>query len=146
MFIGIPTYILLNTTGIHLPARVDYLDLLSITGELLKTIPVKYYPDRKPYGIWNITEFIPPSEAFFLKITGYDKDDYLFQRISSVSFSSIIPGNSFEVYFFSWMIFLIDLVMTRGILNTAHPQPQPKADKTQSLLSWEVTASYCLLY
>ncbi|XP_019355735.1 hemicentin-1 isoform X2 [Alligator mississippiensis] len=88
---GIPTYTLLNTTGIFLPARVDRLELLSITGDLLKTVPVKYYPDRKPHGIWNITDFIPPNEAFFVKITGYDKDDYLFQRVSSVSFSSIIP-------------------------------------------------------
>ncbi|NWX99119.1 HMCN1 protein, partial [Nothoprocta ornata] len=88
---GIPTFVLLNTTGITLPARVDRLELLSITGELLKTLPVKYYPDRKPYGLWNISDFIPPQEAFFVKITGYDKDDYLFQRISSVSFSSIIP-------------------------------------------------------
>uniref|UniRef100_A0A8C3TT96 Hemicentin-1 n=1 Tax=Catharus ustulatus TaxID=91951 RepID=A0A8C3TT96_CATUS len=88
---GIPTFMLLNTTGILLPARVDRLELLSITGELLKTLPVKYYPDRKPYGLWNISDFIPPDEAFFVKITGYDKDDYLFQRVSSVSFSSIIP-------------------------------------------------------
>ncbi|XP_054667543.1 hemicentin-1-like [Grus americana] len=88
---GIPTFVLLNTTGIFLPARVDRLELLSITGELLKTLPVKYYPDRKPYGLWNISDFIPPDEAFFVKITGYDKDDYLFQRVSSVSFSSITP-------------------------------------------------------
>lgn len=83
---------LLNTTGILLPARVDRLELLSVTGELLKTLPVKYYPDRKPYGLWNISDFIPPDEAFFVKITGYDKDDYLFQRVSSVLFSSITPG------------------------------------------------------
>uniref|UniRef100_A0A8C9UEL9 Hemicentin 1 n=1 Tax=Serinus canaria TaxID=9135 RepID=A0A8C9UEL9_SERCA len=88
---GIPTFMLLNTTGILLPARVDRLELLSITGELLKTLPVKYYPDRKPYGLWNISDFIPPDEAFFVKITGYDKDGYLFQRVSSVLFSSIIP-------------------------------------------------------
>uniref|UniRef100_A0A803Y2N3 Ig-like domain-containing protein n=1 Tax=Meleagris gallopavo TaxID=9103 RepID=A0A803Y2N3_MELGA len=90
---GIPTFVLLNTTGILLPARVDCLELLSISGEPLKTLPVKYYPDRKPYGLWNISDFIPPDEAFFLKITGYDKDGYLFQRVSSVSFSSITPGN-----------------------------------------------------
>ncbi|ELV11507.1 Hemicentin-1 [Tupaia chinensis] len=88
---GIPTYVLLNTSGISIPARVDRLELLSISGSSLKTIPVKYHPDRKPYGIWNISDFIPPSEAFFLKVTGYDKDDYLFQRVSSVSFSSIVP-------------------------------------------------------
>ncbi|XP_007935886.1 hemicentin-1 [Orycteropus afer afer] len=88
---GIPTYVLLNTSGISIPARVDRLELLSISGSPLKTMPVKYYPDQKPYGIWNISEFIPPNEAFFLKVTGYDKDDYLFQRVSSVSFSSIVP-------------------------------------------------------
>uniref|UniRef100_A0A8C6DLM4 Hemicentin-1 n=1 Tax=Moschus moschiferus TaxID=68415 RepID=A0A8C6DLM4_MOSMO len=88
---GIPTYVLLNTSGISIPARVDRLELLSISGSSLKTIPVKYYPDRKPYGIWNISDFIPPNEAFFLKVTGYDKDDFLFQRVSSVSFSSIVP-------------------------------------------------------
>ncbi|VTJ81530.1 Hypothetical predicted protein, partial [Marmota monax] len=88
----IPTYVLLNTSGISSPARVDHLELLSISGGSLKVIPVKYYPDRKPYGIWNISDFIPPNEAFFLKVTGYDKDDYLFQRVSSVSFSSIVPG------------------------------------------------------
>ncbi|GAB1285528.1 Hemicentin-1 [Apodemus speciosus] len=88
---GIPTYVLLNTSGISNPARVDRLELLSISGGSLKTIPVKHYPDRKPCGIWNISDFIPPDEAFFLKVTGYDKDDYLFQRVSSVSFSSIVP-------------------------------------------------------
>lgn len=91
---GIPTYVLLNTTGISSPARVDHLELLSISGGSLKTIPVKHYPDRKPYGIWNISDFVPPDEAFFLKVTGYDKDGYLFQRVSSVSFSSIVPGKT----------------------------------------------------
>ncbi|XP_072199268.1 hemicentin-1 isoform X3 [Excalfactoria chinensis] len=89
---GIPTFVLLNTTGILLPARIDRLELLSISGEPIKTLPVKYYPDQKPYGLWNISDFIPPDEAFFLKIMGYDKDGYPFQRVSSVSFSSITPG------------------------------------------------------
>ena len=83
---------LLNTSGISIPARVDRLELLSISGSFLKNIPVKFYPERKPYGLWNISDFIPPNEAFFLKVTGYDKDDFLFQRVSSVSFSSIVPG------------------------------------------------------
>lgn len=95
---GIPTYVLLNTSGISSPARVDRLELLSISGGSLKTIPVKHYPDRKPYGIWNISDFVPPDEAFFLKVTGYDKDDYLFQRVSSVSFSSIVPGETMECW------------------------------------------------
>ncbi|XP_028259472.1 hemicentin-1 [Parambassis ranga] len=90
---GIPTHILLNTTGLSPPARADRLELLSITGKVLKTLPIRYYPERQPYGLWNITEFIPPNEAFFLRVTGYDKDGFLFQRVSSVSFSSIIPSD-----------------------------------------------------
>ncbi|XP_046908014.1 hemicentin-1 [Hypomesus transpacificus] len=89
---GIPTHILLNTTGLSPPARADRLELLSITGGVLKTLPIRYYADRRPFGIWNITEFVPPSEAFFLRVTGYDVDGFLFQRVSSVSFSSIVPG------------------------------------------------------
>ncbi|KAM4629779.1 hemicentin-1 [Polymixia lowei] len=88
---GIPTYILLNTTGLSPPARADRLELLSITGDVMKTLPIRYFPERQPYGVWNITDFIPPNEAFFLRVTGYDRDGFLFQRVSSVSFSSITP-------------------------------------------------------
>ncbi|KAG5276276.1 hypothetical protein AALO_G00130070 [Alosa alosa] len=88
---GIPTFILLNTTGLTHPARPDRLELLSTTGAVLKTLPIRYFPSREPYGIWNITEFMPPDEAFFLRVTGYDRDGFVFQRVSSVSFSSIVP-------------------------------------------------------
>ncbi|XP_074490966.1 hemicentin-1 isoform X1 [Sebastes fasciatus] len=88
---GIPTHILLNTTGLSPPARADRLELLSIKGDVIKTLPIRYYPGREPLGLWNITEFIPPDEAFFLRVTGYDRDGFPFQRVSSVSFSSIIP-------------------------------------------------------
>uniref|UniRef100_A0AAY5K6S1 Ig-like domain-containing protein n=1 Tax=Esox lucius TaxID=8010 RepID=A0AAY5K6S1_ESOLU len=94
---GIPTYILLNTTGLFHPALADRLELLSITGGVIKTLPVRYYPDTgrgstSTGSIWNITEFVPPNEAFFLRVTGYDMDGFLFQRVSSVSYSSIVPG------------------------------------------------------
>ena len=89
---GIPTHILLNTTGLASPAVVDRLELVSITGEVVKTLPILSYPGRQPFGLWNITEFIPPSEAFFLRVSGYDREGLLFQRVSSVSFSSVIPG------------------------------------------------------
>uniref|UniRef100_A0A669QE89 Hemicentin 1 n=1 Tax=Phasianus colchicus TaxID=9054 RepID=A0A669QE89_PHACC len=120
---GIPTFVLLNTTGILLPARVDCLELLSISGEPLKTLPVKYYPDRKPYGLWNISDFIPPDEAFFLKIMGYDKDGYLFQRVSSVSFSSITPGNCV----------LVPLDSLRSLVNIPF-----SLSRESSSISWDI--------
>nr|XP_061831771.1 hemicentin-1-like isoform X1 [Nerophis lumbriciformis] len=87
----VPAHILLNTTGLSPPARPDRLELLAITGRVIKTLPIRYYPERQPYGLWNITDFIPPNDAFFLRVTGYDQNGFLFQRVSSVSFSSIIP-------------------------------------------------------
>lgn len=90
--LGIPTHILLNTTGLSPPARADRLELVSVVGKVLKTLPIRYFPDRQPYSLWNITEFIPPNEAFFLRVSGYDPDGFVFQRASSVSFSSIKPG------------------------------------------------------
>ena len=65
---------------------------MSITGEVVKTLPILSYPGRHPFSLWNISEFIPPSEAFFLRVSGYDREGVLFQRVSSVSFSSIVPG------------------------------------------------------
>uniref|UniRef100_A0A3B5LKZ5 Hemicentin 1 n=1 Tax=Xiphophorus couchianus TaxID=32473 RepID=A0A3B5LKZ5_9TELE len=90
--VQIPTHILLNTTGLSPPARPDRLELLTITGEVIKTLPIRYYPERQPYNLWNITEFIPPNEAFFLRLTGYDSQGFVFQRVSSVSFSNIVPA------------------------------------------------------
>lgn len=89
---GVPTHILLNTTGLSPPARADQLELVSVTGKVLKTLPIHYFPERQPQGLWNITEFVPPNEAFFLRVTGYDPNGFVFQRVSSVSFSSIKPG------------------------------------------------------
>lgn len=89
---GVPAHILLNTTGLSPPARADRLELLSVAGQVLKTLPIRYFPDRQPYSLWNITAFIPPEQAFFLRVTGYDPDGFVFQRASSVSFSSIKPG------------------------------------------------------
>ncbi|XP_061594740.1 hemicentin-1 [Cololabis saira] len=89
---GVPTHILLNTTGLSAPARPDRLELLTVTGTIIKTLPIRYYPERQPYSLWNLTDFIPPDEAFFLRVTGYDRDGFLFQRVSSVSFSNIVPG------------------------------------------------------
>uniref|UniRef100_A0A3P9M5Z2 Hemicentin 1 n=1 Tax=Oryzias latipes TaxID=8090 RepID=A0A3P9M5Z2_ORYLA len=90
--VQIPTHVLMNTTGLSPPARPDRLELLTVTGEVIKTLPIRYYPERLPYSLWNITEFVPPNQAFFLRVTGYDRNGFLFQRVSSVSFSSIIPA------------------------------------------------------
>uniref|UniRef100_A0A3Q3K3Y4 Hemicentin 1 n=1 Tax=Monopterus albus TaxID=43700 RepID=A0A3Q3K3Y4_MONAL len=87
-----PTLDFKMTSSRPIPFHLFTLELLSVTGVVIKTLPIQFYPKRQPYSLWNITEFIPPNEPFFLRVTGYDRDGFLFQRLSSVSFSSIIPG------------------------------------------------------
>uniref|UniRef100_UPI0035900F1F hemicentin-1 n=1 Tax=Myxine glutinosa TaxID=7769 RepID=UPI0035900F1F len=89
--LGIPTFVLLNSSGLFPHGHFDKLELLSTTGTTLKTLPIKRYPHRIPGSIWNVTEFVPPSERFFLKASGYDEDGFRLQRVSTVSFSSILP-------------------------------------------------------
>jgi len=97
------------------------MELLSITGDVMKTLPIRYFPERRPYSIWNITEFVPPKEAFFLRVTGYDSDGFLFQRVSSVSYSSIVPGQicvdgyyhkifNLSIIFFSYILLSVLLI------------------------------------
>uniref|UniRef100_A0A8C4NLZ3 Ig-like domain-containing protein n=2 Tax=Eptatretus burgeri TaxID=7764 RepID=A0A8C4NLZ3_EPTBU len=89
--LGIPTFVLLNSSGLRPHGHFDLLELLSTTGTTLKSLPIKQFPHRNPASIWNVTKFLPPSERFFLKVSGYDKDGFRLQRVSTVSFSSILP-------------------------------------------------------
>lgn len=89
---GIPAHVLLNCTGLSPPGHVSRMELLSASGRSLRALSVLRPPDRGSSGLWNIPEFRSPSESFFLKLNGKDKDGYSFQRLSSVSYTNIIPG------------------------------------------------------
>ncbi|KAK6480953.1 hemicentin-1-like [Huso huso] len=88
---GIPAHVLLNCTGLSPPGHVSRMELLSASGRSLRALSVLRPPDRGSSGLWNIPEFRSPSESFFLKLNGKDKDGYSFQRLSSVSYTNIIP-------------------------------------------------------
>ncbi|KAK1155520.1 hemicentin-1-like [Acipenser oxyrinchus oxyrinchus] len=88
---GIPAHVLLNCTGLSPPGHVSRMELLSASGRSLRALSVLRPPDRGSSGLWNIPEFRSPSESFFLKLNGKDKDGYSFQRLSSVSYTNIVP-------------------------------------------------------
>ncbi|MGH0143069.1 UNVERIFIED_CONTAM: hypothetical protein FKN15_022424 [Acipenser sinensis] len=88
---GIPAHVLLNCTGLSPPGHVSRMELLSASGRSLRALSVLRPSDRGSSGLWNIPEFRSPSESFFLKLNGKDKDGYSFQRLSSVSYTNIIP-------------------------------------------------------
>ncbi|XP_067825529.1 hemicentin-1-like [Heptranchias perlo] len=89
---GIPTYVLLNCSGLLPPGQLDRLELLSTSGESLKSLPISALSSHNTNTMWKVPEFMPPSENVFLKVTGYDREGYRFQRLSSVSYTNLVPG------------------------------------------------------
>uniref|UniRef100_A0AAY4EVD3 Ig-like domain-containing protein n=1 Tax=Denticeps clupeoides TaxID=299321 RepID=A0AAY4EVD3_9TELE len=89
---GVPAHVLLKCTGLKPPGLVNNMELVSTGGRSLRTLPVPLPGDRGYRGLWAIPEFRTPSQSFFLKVSGKDADGYQFQRLSSVSYTNIIPG------------------------------------------------------
>ncbi|XP_036835616.1 hemicentin-1 [Oncorhynchus mykiss] len=88
---GVPAHVLLKCTGLKPPGQLSHMELVSGSGRSLRTLPVPLPSDRGSRGLWSVPEFRTPSQSFFLKVTGKDVEGYRFQRLSSVSYTNIIP-------------------------------------------------------
>ncbi|XP_001920501.5 hemicentin-1 [Danio rerio] len=88
---GVPAHVMLKCSGLKPPGLVTNMELVSLGGRSLRTIPVPLPGDGGSGGIWSIPEFRTPSQSFFLRVSGNDGDGYNFQRLSSVSYTNIIP-------------------------------------------------------
>ncbi|XP_030621020.1 hemicentin-1 [Chanos chanos] len=88
---GVPAHVMLKCSGLKPPGLISRMELVSAGGRSLRTIPVPLPSDKGSSGIWTIPEFRTPSQSFFLKVSGKDGDGYNFQRLSSVSYTNIVP-------------------------------------------------------
>ncbi|XP_029295180.1 LOW QUALITY PROTEIN: hemicentin-1 [Cottoperca gobio] len=88
---GLPAYVLLKCTGLKPPGQLSHVELMSGSGRSLRTIPVPLPSDLGQQGLWSLPEFRTPSQSFFIKGTGKDEEGYRFQRLSSVSYTNIVP-------------------------------------------------------
>ncbi|CAB1456761.1 unnamed protein product [Pleuronectes platessa] len=91
---GLPAHVLLKCTGLKPPGQLSHVELMSGSGRSLRTIPVPLPSDLGQQGLWSLPEFRTPSQSFFIKVTGKDEESYRFQRLSSVSYTNIIPGKT----------------------------------------------------
>lgn len=89
---GLPAHVLLKCTGLKPPGQLSHVELMSGSGRSLRTIPIPLPADLGQQGLWHLPEFRTPSQSFFIKVTGKDKEGYRFQRLSSVSYTNIVPG------------------------------------------------------
>ncbi|XP_064420214.1 hemicentin-2 [Latimeria chalumnae] len=88
---GVATHILINCTGLKTPGQLDQVELLSMSGQTLNSLPLQAFSSGNSGHLWNVSEVYPPDESFFLKVMGKDGVGYQFQRLSSISYTNIIP-------------------------------------------------------
>ncbi|XP_029960009.1 hemicentin-1 [Salarias fasciatus] len=88
---GLPSHMLLKCTGLKPPGHLSHVELMSGSGRSLRTIPIPLPSDLGQQGLWSLPEIRTPPQSFFIKVTGKDEEGYRFQRLSSVSFTNIIP-------------------------------------------------------
>uniref|UniRef100_A0AAY5L311 Hemicentin 2 n=1 Tax=Esox lucius TaxID=8010 RepID=A0AAY5L311_ESOLU len=91
---GVPAHLLLKCTGLKPPGQLSHVELVSGSGRSLRTVPVPLPSDGGSRGLWSVPEIRTTSQSFFLRVTGKDKEGYRFQRLSSVSYTNIIPGKN----------------------------------------------------
>lgn len=91
---GLPAHVLLKCTGLKPPGQLSLVELMTGSGRSLRTIPVPLPSDLGQQGLWSLPELRTPSQSFFIKVTGKDEEGYRFQRLSSVSYTNIIPGKT----------------------------------------------------
>lgn len=94
---GLPTHVLLKSTGLRPPGQLNLVELVSSSGHSLRTVPVPLPSDLGQQGLWSLPQFRSPSQSFFIKVMGKDDEGYRFQRLSSVSYTSVIPGKTTRI-------------------------------------------------
>lgn len=91
---GLPAHVMLKCTGLKPPGYLSQVELMSASGRSLRTIPISLPSDLGQQGLWTLPEFRTPPQSFFIKATGNDESGFRFQRLSSVSYTNIIPGKA----------------------------------------------------
>lgn len=85
---------MLKCTGLKPPGELNLAELMSSSGRSLRTIPIPPPSDLDQHGLWRLPEFRTPSQSFYIRVTGKDDEGYRFQRLSSVSYTNVIPGKT----------------------------------------------------
>nr|XP_015827628.2 hemicentin-1 [Nothobranchius furzeri] len=88
---GLPAHVMLKCTGLKPPGVLSQVELMSGSGRSLRTIPVPLPSDLGQQGLWILPEFRTPPQSFFIKVTGNDETGFRFQRLSTVSYTNIVP-------------------------------------------------------
>ncbi|XP_066514939.1 hemicentin-2-like [Hoplias malabaricus] len=148
---GVPVHVLLKSPGLSHPGVVSGLEVLNTEGRSLHFFLVPFPADGGDAGLWTVTEFWTPSQAFFLKVLGKDERGYDFQRLSPVSYTSISPeAPVVSVPDVLVSVVVLDLVLIRCSVESDLPFKlsltkdgviikEEKSYESSATASWEIS-------
>ncbi|KAF1746889.1 hypothetical protein GCK72_023347 [Caenorhabditis remanei] len=84
------SYLLVNMTGLLPPGTVGEIDLVDYHGHSLYKAVAS--PHRSNPHMYFAGPFIPPKGLFFVRVKGYDEDNFEFLRIAPTAIGSVIVG------------------------------------------------------
>ncbi|EGT58022.1 hypothetical protein CAEBREN_29713 [Caenorhabditis brenneri] len=84
------SYLLINMTGLLPPGTVGEIDLVDYHGHSLYKAVAS--PHRTNPNMYFAGPFVPPKGLFFVRVQGYDEDNFEFMRIAPTAIGSVIVG------------------------------------------------------
>ncbi|XP_054440698.1 hemicentin-2 [Pteronotus mesoamericanus] len=89
---GVPISLVINSTGLQAPGRVDSVELSLGSGRSLLTLPTHLLSNGSAHQLWGGPPFHAPQERFYLKVKGQDHEGNPLLRVSGVAYSGAPPG------------------------------------------------------
>ncbi|KAM5259263.1 hemicentin-2 isoform 1-T1 [Hipposideros larvatus] len=89
---GVPISLVINSTGLQAPGRVDSVELSHSSGRPLLTLPTQPLSNESTHQLWSGPPFRAPQERFYLKVKGKDHEGNPLLRVSGVAYTGVAPG------------------------------------------------------
>ncbi|KAM9722140.1 hemicentin-2 isoform 3-T3 [Dama dama] len=89
---GVPISLVINSTGLRVPGRLDSVELSHSSGRSLLTLPTQPLSNGSAHQLWGGPPFHSPQERFYLKVKGKDHEGNPLLRVSGVSYRGVTPG------------------------------------------------------
>lgn len=89
---GVPISLVINSTGLQAPGRLDSVELSHSSGRSLLTLPTQPLSNGSTHQLWGGPSFRTPQERFYLKVKGKDHEGNPLLRVSGVSYRGVAPG------------------------------------------------------
>ncbi|XP_054030144.1 hemicentin-2 [Dryobates pubescens] len=88
---GLPISVLVNCTGLEPPGRLQEIELFNTSGHLLLSLPTRPLPTSSG-RLWVGSLLRVPPGDFLLKVKGEDAQGHPLQRLSGVTYTSVVLG------------------------------------------------------